>query len=51
MVMRYGQNIGIKSDTLYFSPEIILPIIEVDQCRYLEVQLKNTGKFDIHINF
>ena len=40
----------IKSDTLYFSPNMQSIIQEVGDCRDLGVQLQSDAKFDIHIN-
>ena len=50
MVLTYGCNMNIKSNTLYLSPNMTSVIGQVDQCRDLEVQLENTGKFNVHIN-
>ena len=49
MVLRYGRNVSLKEDSLYFSPDMYSVIEEVSDCRDLGVRLQNDCKFNINI--
>ena len=50
MLLRYGNNLNVKNDTIYFTPEMYSIIQEFDNVRDLGIQVSNSGDFKDHID-
>ena len=48
LVLRYGKNISLKEDTIYFTGEMKQAIEQVQVCRDLGIIMEDNGKFESH---